>query len=84
MPLAWVFPDSQKGRVIQLLNFPKGVIAISAALGLFYLMSVPASIAVLFVTLAWISIYYVLLKQPLIGWLSFTIGIVTGWYFLHP
>ena len=84
MPLAWPFPDSQRARVIQFLNFPKGVIAITAALVLFHLMTVPASAAVLYVTLAWISLYYMLLKQPFIGWLSFAAGIVTGWYVFHP
>ncbi len=75
MPLAWPFPYPARLSVIQLLNIPKGIISILFARAMFYLLDVPAHLAVLVISIIWISIYYALFKQPKLGWASFVAGL---------
>jgi len=83
MPLAWPFPYPARLDVIQLLNFPKGIVSILLAGGMFYLFGVPTHWAILAISIIWISIYYISFKQPKLGWGSFIAGLVVGW-FLSP
>jgi hypothetical protein len=55
-PLAWPFPYPARLAVIQLLNFPKGILSMLLARGMFYLLGVPAHWAILPISITWISI----------------------------
>jgi hypothetical protein len=79
MPLAWPFPYPARLAVIQLLNFPKGIVSILLARVMFYLFGVPAHWAILAISIIWISIYYISFKQPKLGWVSFVAGLLVGW-----
>jgi hypothetical protein len=79
LPLAWPFPYPIRLAVIQLLNFPKGILSILIARGMFYLFGIPAHWAILAISIIWISIYYLSFKQPKLGWASFVVGLVGGW-----
>lgn len=79
MPVAWAFPYPARDTVIQLLNFPKGVVSILIARALFYLSGLPAHWAILGISVVWISIYYIVYKQPRLGWISFISGLIAGW-----
>ncbi len=79
MPIAWVFPYPLRNTIIQLLNFPKGVVAMLFARFMFYLFVVPTHWAILVISVVWISVYYRLFRQPLVGWTSFVCGLVFGW-----
>jgi len=47
MPLAWPFSHPLRMHVIQILNFPKGLISIGLTLLLFKLIGTPAGLPVL-------------------------------------
>jgi hypothetical protein len=79
MPFAWRFDYPARLAVIQLLNFPKGILAMLVAHGIFRLLGVPTHWMVLAISIAWISIYYASYKQPRLGWISFVTGQVVGW-----
>lgn len=80
MPLAWSFPYPARLSVIQLLNFPKGIISIVLARFIFYLFGLPPHWAILVISAVWISIYYASFKQPRLGWISFLGGLILGWF----
>ena len=79
MPLAWPFSYPARLVVIQLLNFPKGVLSMLLARGMFYLFGVPPHWAILAISIIWISFYYVSFRQPKLGWASFIAGLIVGW-----
>jgi hypothetical protein len=83
-PLAWLFPDSRKRMVLDVLKILQGIIAIGVALLLFRLCSVRVSIVVLVISLIWISLYYALFKQPLTSFLMHAAGILVGWLLCFP
>lgn len=84
MPLAWPFSYPTRLSVIQLLNFPKGIISIMCAKWMFHLFMVHLHWSVLVIAATWISIYYVSFRQPILGWISFIAGLVAGWFIPSP
>ena len=79
-PLAWSFPDSRRRTVLDALKMLQGIVAVGAALLMFRLCSVRATMAVLALLLIWISVYHSLFKQPLVSWLMYVTGILVGWF----
>jgi hypothetical protein len=79
MPLAWPFNYPARLAVIQLLDFPQGILSMLVARGMFYLFGVPAHWAILAISILWISYYYVSFKQSVLGWTSFIAGLIVGW-----
>jgi hypothetical protein len=84
MPVAWPFPYPSRFTVIELLNFPKGLISILVARLMFHLFGVPTHWAVLAISVVWVSVYYIAFRQSKLGWFSFVLGLVAGWSILLP
>jgi hypothetical protein len=84
IPLAWPFPYPARFTVIELLNFPKGIVSILLARFMFHLFGVPEHWAVLAISVAWISWYFTAFRQPKLGWISFVAGLVGGWFIPLP
>jgi len=80
MPLAWPFPILSRRLVIQFLEFPRGLISMVFARGLFYLLHVPAHWAILVISIGWITFYFYSYRKSKTGWASFTLGLVAGWF----
>src|SRR5262249_37502226 len=79
VPLAWPFPTSARLYVIQLLEFPKGVISMLLARAMFYFLHVPTHWAILAISIAWITFYFFSYGQSKLGWVCFVAGLILGW-----
>jgi hypothetical protein len=79
-PLAWSFSDAKKRTVLDALKILQGIVAIGAALLLFRVCAVRPVLAVLVISVIWITLYHYLFKQPLISWVMWVIGLLLGWF----
>jgi hypothetical protein len=82
VPLAWAAPYGARSRVLNVSGVFCGLASIASALLLFWL-EVHAGLAVVALSTAWVSFYFLVYHQSRLEWLCYVGGIVIGWLFLR-
>ena len=80
VPIARLLPYAIKIRFFQpLLDFLNGVVALSLAVTLFLLLSVPISILLPLIVAAWLTFYFLAYGQSKVAWLAAIAGLISCW-----
>jgi hypothetical protein len=79
LPVAMVMPHTLKVRLLPLLEVFHGAAALTAAVTLFWLLSVPISVLLPLIVGAWLTFYFFSYGQSKAAWFATIAGIIICW-----
>jgi len=81
-PLLRLLKINESAHLIisQLSEIFDGFVTLIVGIYLFKILNLNASIWILFISMAWISLYHLKFKIRVLGWLSWITGMILAWF----